>query len=439
LKTLLTLSAHIIFDALFGLSLLSIRPNQRTWMETILAGILVGMYAETGLAAILLFAGASLSAAALVTGSVMVITAAAAYAFGGRHLPRFTLNGVKWFEWVSLLLIAGVALLALWQLTRTPTYFDDALQHWSGRARALYGGVNWSFDPHSPFFMGAQTGNNNYPLLVVIWRTLSAKLAGGWNETISRADGLIFFIVIVGTIWLAVRRFSNTRWLAAACAGVAATVPLQALHAAAGYSDIAVEAFTIGSLAAVLRKEWFLAGVIAAGFLWCKNDGLFLYLPGLVAAVALIDWRKLGTFCAGLATIAPWFIFNSYYSLGTTSGHAHLGWHPAAPRLLWHALVESSASSILWISVVACVACCSTPMFRNESGRGLLAAFAISFAAILFVFSFSNSFEFLRDQTTFHRTMLQFSGPAILISAYGLSLRLDREGINKPKRKARGS
>jgi hypothetical protein len=74
-------------------------------------------------------------------------------------------------------------------------------------------------------------------------------------------------------------------------------------------------------------------------------------------------------------------------------------------------------------------------MFANKPGRALLAAFAISFAAILFVFSYSNSFEFLRDETTFHRTMMQFSGPAVLISAYGLSLRMDRkEKRNKPQR-----
>ena len=404
-------------------------------METVLAGVLVGMYVETGLAAILLYAGVLLSTAGLITAAVMIVACAAAYFFGGRHRARFTWDGLKWFEWLSVLAIAETALFALWQLVRTPTYFDDALQHWSGRARALYGGINWSLDPHSPSFMGAQTGNNNYPLLAVVWRALSAKLAGGWNETLSRADGLIFFVVIVGTVWLAVRRFSNTPWLAAASAAVAATVPLHAWHAAAGYSDIAVEAFTVCSLAAILRKEWFLGGVLAAGSLWSKNDGLFLFLPGLVAAAALIDRRKLGSFFAGLATIAPWLIFNEFYGLGTTSGHAHLGWHSEAPGLLWNAIVGSGASSILWISVIACVIWRGAQMFRNEAGRGLLAAFAISFAAILFVFSCSDSFAFLKDQTTIHRTLMQFSGPAILICAYGLSLNLNPFRSSRPRKK----
>jgi hypothetical protein len=40
-------------------------------------------------------------------------------------------------------------------------------------------------------------------------------------------------------------------------------------------------------------------------------------------------------------------------------------------------------------------------MFASKSGRSLLAAFGISFAAILFVFSFSTSFEYLNDETPF--------------------------------------
>lgn len=435
MNTTLAFSGQCAFDALFGWSLLTVRPHKRTATETLLAGVLLGMYAETGMTAIFLYAGLSLSAAGLTTAAVMLITGAAAYWFGGGHQPRFTPHKVKWFEWVSVFFIAEAVLFALWQLTRTPTYFDDALQHWSGRARALYGGVNWSFDPHSPFFMGVQEGNNNYPLLVVIWRALSAKLNGGWTETISRADGLIFFIVIVGTVWLAARRFSSLRWLAAAAAAVVATVPLHAWHAAAGYSDIAVEAFTVCSLAAILRKEWFLAGIMAAGSLWCKDDGLFLYLPALAAATGLINWRKLGYFLGGFATIAPWLIFNSYYGLRITTGDTTLGWHPDAPSLLWNALVASRTSGILWIAVVACVICCGPAMFANKSGRGLLAAFVISFAAILFVFSLSNSFQYLNDQTTIHRTMMQFSGPAILIAAYGLALRLDAAGIQKTTRK----
>ena len=59
-------------------------------------------------------------------------------------------------------------------------------------------------------------------------------------------------------------------------------------HAAGGYSDIAVEAFLVGAVAAILRKEWLISGVMAAGVVWAKNDGLILYIPSLLLAIYLI-------------------------------------------------------------------------------------------------------------------------------------------------------
>jgi hypothetical protein len=77
------------------------------------------MYAETGVAAILLYSGLSLSTAGLATGAVMLIAGAAAYYFGRQHQPRFALPDVKWFEWMTGFFIAEAVLFALWQLTRS--------------------------------------------------------------------------------------------------------------------------------------------------------------------------------------------------------------------------------------------------------------------------------------------------------------------------------
>ena len=49
----------------------------------------------------------------------------------------------------ALAVIAEKLLFATWQLARLHTYFDDALMHWSGRSRSLFGSVNWSLDPAS--------------------------------------------------------------------------------------------------------------------------------------------------------------------------------------------------------------------------------------------------------------------------------------------------
>ncbi|MBI4473577.1 MAG: hypothetical protein HY646_12990, partial [Acidobacteria bacterium] len=319
-------------------------------------------------------------------------------------------------------------LFAVWQLTRTHTYFVDALGHWSGRSRALLGEVNWSLDPTSPLFLGKNLGNENYPLLTPIWRALSAELNGEWNEVISRADGLIFFIVILGTIWLAVSRFSRLRPLPAAAVLAAAALPLHAWHAAAGYSDIAVEAFAVASLAAILRSEWLTAGLLAAGAAWSKNDALVLYVPSLLAAAALmqiggetkrIEWRNLLRFLVGLSTIGPWLVFNAIYRLGITPGRGELGWHPDAPGLFWKVITNPS-NSLFWLSVLVCAAYSGVTMFRDPTGRALIVAFLGSAAAIIFVFGFTNAYEYMADETTINRVMMQFSSMALLSMTYGL-------------------
>jgi hypothetical protein len=429
---LIAILAHTILNVAFGWTLLSCGRHQRSWPETLLLSVLIGMYAETLMVAVLIFFGVPISAAAL-TAACVIVAAVTAGVFRGKLRPRgVSLARPVWYEWLLLGLVGEKILFASWQLVRTHTYFHDALMHWSGRARSLYGQVNWSLDPESPVFLAGHSGSSNYPLQTIIWRTLSAALNGGWNEAVSRADGLIFFIVIIGTIWAAVLGFSNARWLAAAAAFVISALPLHVWHAAAGYSDIAVEAFVVASLAALLRAEWFLGGVMAAGAAWSKNDALALYFPALLAAVSMLqwrgetrnfEWRNVARFLAGFATLSPWLIFNYIHGLGITPAGGELAWHSDAPGLFWEDVLKGPTSSILWISLLAFVIYAGTAMAKDQKGRALILAFGISLGGIFFVFSSTAAYTFLDDQSTIHRVMMQFSGMAVLVMAYGVQLK----------------
>ena len=433
MTALLVPVGHALHNVTFGWMLLSLHRHDRSWAEALLLSLLVGMYAETLMVATLMFLGVPLVAAGVGTLLGMSGFIAVALYRGGRHHPPFFLERPKWYEWALLATIGEKVLFVVWQLTRTETYFNDALMHWSGRARSLFGAVNWSLDPSSPAFLAGDIGNSNYPLQTIIWRALTARLNGEWNEVVSRFDGLLFFMVIVGTVWLAVWRFSNRRWLAAAAGFVVVTVPLHALHAAAGYSDIAVEAFTIAALAALLRREWFGGGVVAAGATWSKNDALILYLPALLVASWLLQgkertgWQKSGCvarFLLGFATILPWLIFNYLNGLGFTPGRSSIEWHLDAPLLFWENVMKGPTSSILWIAVFSGAAYSCVAMFRDRTGRALISAFLISFGSIAFTFSATGAYTLLMNQTTIHRVMLQFSSVAIVVTTYGLWLQI---------------
>ena len=394
--------------------------------------ILLGMYLETLAVAALMFLGVNMVPASIGIALAMIGLTAALLRRGWRHSPPFSFKAPQWYEW-ALLGVAGEKILfAVWQLIRFHTYFVDALMHWSGRARALFGEVNWSMDPASPFFLGKYIGTENYPLQTILWRALSAKLNGEWNEVISRADGIIFFVVIVAAVWAAVYRFSNTRGLAAAAAFVVSAVPLEAWHAAAGYSDIAVEAFVVVAVSALIRKDWFASGIMLAGAAWSKSDALVIYFPAVLLAVLAMQvhggvksrWRAIRSFSLGFATIAPWLIFNYAHSLGVSPVQGTLGWHPDAPGLLFDAFVTSPSSSVLWTVILPCVIYFGFAMFKDPAGRGLLLAFSAMLVTIIFLFTATSAYLFLLNESTIHRVLMQLSATAILVATYGLWLKI---------------
>jgi hypothetical protein len=422
----LVVAAHAIFDVWLGWVLLSFRASGRATWEGAPATFLLGMYAETLIIGSLLFVGVPLVAGVSALAAMTFALTFLSWWHGSLHMPQLALSRPRWYEILLLLAIVAKLVFALWQVARTPLYFDDALTHWAGRSRALYGGVNWSFDPESAVFLGPDAAARHYPLLVVIWRAENALVCGGWDDMLARADGLLFFVTILASVWLAVARFSASRSFAALATFIVAAVPLQAWHAAAGYSDIAVEAFAVASLAALLRHDWLLAGVLAAGTAWAKNDGLVLFIPPLFVGACLLSrsWHGAAAFVAGSATLAPWLLMKIRYKLGVAPNQDQLGWHPDAPALLLTRIFTGPTSSIFWLGTFAAVVGCAAIMVRDKTGRGLLATFMLCFAALFGVYACTDSYLWLENQGTIHRTLLQLSALSAVIAAYGVWLRI---------------
>jgi hypothetical protein len=262
----------------------------------------------------------------------------------------------------------------------------------------------------------------HYPLLTVIWRAETAVVRGGWDDVLARADGLLFFLAAVAAVWLAVLRLSKCRWFGALAAFIVAAVPLQAWHAAAGYSDIAVEAFAVAALAALLRREWGLAGVLAAGTAWAKNDGLVVFMPALLAGACVLQssWPQLVAFVGGCATLAPWLLIKVALSLGVAPNQERLSWHPDALGLFLGSVFIGPTSSILWIGVLGALFWSGPALVRDQTGRALLVILAALSAAFFFVYSCTDSYVWLANEGTIHRSMLQLAALAVVISAYGL-------------------
>ncbi|MBF0280776.1 MAG: hypothetical protein HQM13_23490 [SAR324 cluster bacterium] len=436
--TLLAIGGHLVLNILLGWSLLSLKPGKRSGGENLVLALMLGIYIETLFAAVLMFIGFKLTLSILFTVLLTILLFLFVWKQGKLSFPAFTVIRPRWYEWLLMLTVAEKLIFVAWQVLRTHLHFDDAMNHWGARAYSLYGGVNWSFDPDSPLFLGAHIAFNHYPLGTLVWSATTAVFNGGWNDVIARVEGLIFFSVVIATVWLAVWRFSKTRWLASFAAFAVSALPLQVWHAASGYSEMAVETYAVVALAALLRKEWFLAGVMVAGAAWSKNDGLALFVPAILMGVGLWQfswsdliklrwfdrekWQNIGWSLLGVATLAPWSIYKQVQSLILSQHGTGFDWHPDSPKLFWDYVVMGPTHSIFWLVLLATMILSSFVLCRDQAGRALFGVFWTLFFLILYVFFFTSAYEWLRIQTTIHRTMLQFAGIAVVSCTYGIWL-----------------
>lgn len=437
--TLAVILAKICVDFLCGLSILSFSRERVSPAATAINALLIGMYAETMAVFAMVWAGAGLAFSTVALSLLTIAASTALWAKKKLHLPAFSIGKLKWYEWLLCAAIAEKIVFGLWQLVATPTYFDDAITQWSGRGRALFGGVNWSFDASSPQFLGI-AGKKWYPLFTPVWRASTAVLNGGWSEVVSRADSLVFFVVLLGLLWVSARQFSGSRWLAMAGVYTLSALPLLAFHAAAGYSDVAVSAYAFAALVSVIRKNWLSAGLLAAGAAWCKNDGLAVYLPSIAIAMAVVlvgkqcggavsPWVKTRlkpalVFCLGVATAAPWLIFNIVNHLGFSASGLSLNvrWHPEGPSLVWRTVVNGPTHGPFWPVVSVALAVAAWRLWADQAGRALLCALLFIAGSLAFVFFFTDSFEWLSNGMTVHRSVMQLAPIALFTAIYGLSL-----------------
>lgn len=432
---------RVCWDIWFGYSLLRMARSDRSCGETVLASLLLGFYVETMLTGSLVFLGVPFhwAVGATLTFGTLV---SAVLGWLAPPLPSL-LPGWKpcSYEWLFMIVLSMHMLHAIWMLSITPLYFDDAVTHWAGRARALYGEVNWSLNPASPAFMGIR-GADHYPLGVPIWRATTAFLNGSWTDVVARVDCLVFLLASILTVWTAVRRLSGNRWLGVAMAFVLGTLPLQAWHATSGYADIAVQAFAVAALAALLRREFLLGGMFAAGTAWMKNDGLVIYIPALFVAAFLLarsteagarvySWQRLVVqFGMGIATLAPWLLAKWRLGLGVAPNDESIAFHPESWRLLWERVVLGPAHGVFWPCFFLIVLWGLPPLLRSSQGRAVLLCFLTSASAVVFVFTATGAFQFLHDETTVHRSVLQLYGMAMLLLGYAISLRLPTRSNN---------
>jgi len=461
---------HILTDWLLGRAAITyLTKREVASTESLGLSILAGFVIETTLGFWLLWLGIPLTIYAW--GIVLVAI--------GINIPSLrslalktslqtflkTLKSLKWYDWILIVLILEKLAYVSWQLFRMPTYHSDAIKHWSAAARAIYSGINWDLIANTPNFLGRKMGFvPEYPLGIPIWRAIGGVYNFGWSDFIARCDGLLFLILIALLIYSAFKFFTEKRWMALGSAFVIVSLPLQVWQGASGYVDNGVSICVAATLWCFIRKNWLLSGLFAAGAIWCKNDGLAIFLPGFLAAsfiyiVFLRDFNwsekiqmlfKIG---AGVAIAIPWLLFQALYSRSiftriidpikgllsqvplpayevilVQSGRKFQN-HPSSISLFWDYVFMGSTHGIFWIMSLVGLLLLLKNMVMDHVGRCLLLYLVVTSIIIYYVFTFTPAYEFLYIQTTIHRTMLQVAPVMLIILGYGVSL-LNKKEVN---------
>jgi hypothetical protein len=435
---------HIAQQLVVGWLALRHLPDRWNRAEFGLFALLVGMVLETMFLAMPILMGWSLRSACLLMWLSMLPLVVLSVRhkrpsliFGAKGNLRAALAGVRWYEWLLAASLAEKLVFIQWNIVTTRILYWDALAQWGGRARVLHSGVNWSTDPDSPAFLG-YIGFKSYPLLTHIWKAVTATIGGGWSDAIGRADGPVFYLALAVLTWLTVNRFSGSRPLATTATFLITAMPLMSWSAMAGQADIGVVCFSVGAVSALLGRSWLLAGLMLAGAGWVKNDGFYLFYPGFLAAVLIMnrttdsarirthlvsfEWKNVIAFCLGAALLVPWELYKIVQAVSLPEGiRVAGGLREGAFRLLSEAVVRPTHQNF-WIFAIASLCLTFSALIRRVEGQALLVMLLIIAASITFVFTSTPAFRFLWNGLTIHRVLLQFSGVVVITIAYGVSL-----------------
>ncbi len=439
-------------------------------LERFCLAILAGIFLETTLAFWFIWMiGGTIATFSII---VLLITVAVNIPLILKSIKQFPtipnlpilkkIKSIAWYEGIMLLFLAEKVVFIAWQLLRMPTYQTDALKHWSAVPRAIFGGPNnWTLIAKTPEFLGRKMGFvPEYPMGIPLWRSLSATYNMGWNDFIARSDGLLLFVLLISLVYVAFKYFTKKRWMALGATAIVASIPLQVWQGASGYVDNAVAIFVVATIWTFIRKDWMLSGLLAAGAIWCKNDGLAIFLPGFLAAAFFyniflkeIAWgdkfKRLFQIGLGIATIFPWLIFQALYSSsvfsriitpiqGLFSSIEEPDYQvvlvqtgkkfensPSSLSLFWEHVFTGSSHGVFWLVALMAIILLLKNLISDLLGRCLLLYILITCTIIYYVFTFTPAYEYLLIQTTIHRTMLQFAPAILVIIGYGIFLHLD--------------
>jgi len=431
--SILIVILHLLATIFIGIACLALIKISKINISSIIYAFITGMLIESSLSFVGLMFGIGLPWVSIILTIVSLLII-----FLKRKDIELSFNRLinfkelKFWDWLLVAFILQKCFVAVYFLFRMPLYFDDSMTHWVGRAKAMWGGYNFSMNPASNHFLAKNFGHIEYPFITTIWRALNGEYLGSWNDTIARADGIIFFFILLLATYLIVRFLRAKRWIALGCCVIISSMQLQIIHATSGYSEITIQCISIVALLSIIKKEWKVTGLLLGAIIFTKNEGLVLYVPIFLVAIAIglfmdkvkfktqfINYSKIltGVFLFTL----PWIIFKliNGVSLSTPIKKENY-YHEGAISMFFDLMFNSPSSGIFWIVAVLFILFGILKIVRNKIAIQIFVIIAGLIAGFIYIFCFTGANIFMLNEMTIHRTLLQIM-PLVIIFMVSLT------------------
>ncbi|MEE8484351.1 MAG: hypothetical protein V3S46_07110 [Nitrospinota bacterium] len=327
---------------------------------------------------------------------------------GANDLPLGRFSKFIPILWILLSIHLFYAIFSVFLLT---TQYWDSVHFWHLKARFFMeeGSLGLAGDPS--WILGGV--KPHYPLHLPILKAFICRVAGGWSNAWALGTDVIGFVsfLIIAYRWLS--SFHGRR-AATVAVYIAASLPFIGIHLSAGYADLTLALYLAASVIYWDRwrrgegKGYFvLSSFLIACAAWTKNDAFILYLPiMLIATFIVARWKSAAAyFGISILFLFPWIVFKITMGLdySPNPGNQLLAFHPEAVSLFSDAFFTYGGFGIFWILFLPLL------FYRPKAGSSFsIWTLSLSFlAVILALFTFTQAYEYLENNMTFQRSLLQ--------------------------------
>ncbi|MFB0965114.1 MAG: hypothetical protein QMC36_05520 [Patescibacteria group bacterium] len=262
----------------------------------------------------------------------------------------------------------------------------------------------------------------------ILYKTSLTDIAGEGKEPLVNSVTVLFWLAVLVLVYAS---FQSPFWGVVAVYALC-SLPLVSWHVGRAYFDLVVASYFLLALMNMRKYaitkdaiRLLLVGILAYSVVFTKNEGMVMVVPSLALGFAALwllarknpDLPKFSAKSVAIAAvpfafIVPHMVFRAVYHLSFNphSAMAAYGFHADSLKLYWMYFTQWGSFNVFWYALPLVLAM-TWRKWSKPQNLPVAVSLSAMLSAMFAVFSFTNNYTFLLDQTTINRTLLIFMVP----------------------------